>query len=69
MFRKKLRDLHFYPLQRTLWVHPYNPERELEYISNQYHIGRFITLMEVKRVDKQDEQTLKQYFKEKHILP
>ena len=69
MLRRKLRGLHFYPLQRTLWIHPFNPKQELEQISTQYHIGQFLTLMEVKRLDKQDEQVLKQYFQEKHILP
>ncbi len=68
MFRLKLRQLKFYPLQRTLWIYPYNPMRELEYVVNKFHIGRFVTLMEVKRIDLQDKKKLVAYFKNKHIL-
>ncbi len=68
MFRVKLRELKFYPLQRTLWIHPFDPRKELEYISNHYDIGKFITVMEIKRIDKQDEAVLKKYFTEKGLL-
>ncbi len=68
LFRRKLRSLRFYPLQRTLWVHPFDPRPELEFISTKYHIARFVTVMEISRLDTQDEQVLHKYFKEQRLL-
>ncbi len=63
MFRRKVKELNFYPLQRTLWIHPFDPRRELELVSNQYNIGQFVTVMEIKRLDKQDELTIRNFYK------
>lgn len=68
MFRLKLRELCFYPLQRTLWLHPFNPSRELEYIVAKYGIGKFVTLMEINRLDTEDKKNIIRYFKLKHLL-
>ncbi len=68
MFRLKLRELQFYPLQRTLWLYPFDPRAELEYVVNKYHIGQFVTVMEVNRIDLQDKQRILSYFKKRHIL-
>lgn len=67
-FRLKLRELHFYPLQRTLWVHPFDPRAELELIANRYGIGKFVTVMEIKRLDTQDEALMKDFFKKQNLL-
>ncbi|MBP9686346.1 MAG: hypothetical protein KBD66_00930 [Candidatus Doudnabacteria bacterium] len=68
MFRLKLAELQFYPLQRTLWLHPYDPRAELEYFANKYQVGQFITVMEVKRIDSQDKKKLVKFFKQKKVL-
>jgi hypothetical protein len=68
MLRLKLRELRFYPLQRTLWIHPFNPRAELEYIANKYHVSRFVTVMEIKRMDIQDEDIIKAHFTKAEIL-
>lgn len=62
MLRSKLKHMGFYPLQRTLWLFPYNPQKELEFVCQQYGVGQFVTLMEVSRLDVQDEQKLKTFF-------
>ena len=62
LLRKKIKQMEFYPLQRTLWFYPYNPVKEIEFLAQYYGIARFVTVMEVSRMDKDDEQKLKKFF-------
>lgn len=68
LLRQKLKDMKFYPLQRTLWFYPYDPREEVEYIANYYNIGRFVTVMEVSRLDKQDEKPMTAFFRKEKII-
>lgn len=68
LLREKLKELGFYPLQRTLWFYPYDPREEIEFIVKHYGIERFVTVMEVSRLDKEDEAKMKQFFKEERLL-
>lgn len=62
LLRKKIKQMQFYPLQRTLWLYPYNPVREIEFLSQRFGIARFVTVMEVSRLEKDDERKLKSFF-------
>ena len=64
----KLKDMGFYPLQRTLWFYPFDPRKELESVLRRYDIGRFVTVMEVNRLDKSDEKIMKKYFRSQKII-
>lgn len=66
--RDKLKQLKFYPLQRSLWVYPFDPRKEIEFLCQNYDIGRFVTLMEVIRLDREDEKLLKGHFRRNGIL-
>ncbi|MDP3993952.1 MAG: hypothetical protein U1C56_01195 [Candidatus Curtissbacteria bacterium] len=68
LFRKKLKDIGFFPLQRTLWFYPYDPRGELEFLMNHFHIEHFVTIMEISRLDKDDEKMMKRFFKKKNII-
>ncbi len=61
-FRKKIKQMGFYPLQRTLWVYPYNPIKQIELTANHFHIGRFVTVMQIHSLDQDDEKKLKNFF-------
>lgn len=63
LLRNKIKQMQFYPLQRTLWLYPYSPVKEIEYVSQSYGIARFVTVMEISRLDKDDEAKLKDFFK------
>jgi hypothetical protein len=63
-FRKKIKQMGFYFLQRTLWLYPYNPTKEIEFVANHFNIGRFVTVMEINRLDQDDEKKLKTFFKD-----
>lgn len=66
--RRKLVQVGFKPLQRTLWIHPYDPRKEVEEIISHYGVERFVTIMEINRLDIQDEKLLKYYFRKRGVL-
>lgn len=66
--RKKLKQMGFHSLQRTLWLYPFNPCREIEFITNYYGIALFVTVMEISRLDEDDERKLKIFFKTTGLL-
>ncbi|MDP3994003.1 MAG: hypothetical protein U1C57_00190 [Candidatus Doudnabacteria bacterium] len=68
MFQKKLKQMDFYPLQRTAWVYPFDPRTEVEAVAAHYRISPFVTTMEVKRLDKSDEEVLRDFFREKGLI-
>ncbi|MBP9686328.1 MAG: hypothetical protein KBD66_00840 [Candidatus Doudnabacteria bacterium] len=63
LFRLKLKQLNVYALQRSLWVYPYDPRAELSYLLGYFHIERYVTIMEVSRMDASDEEVLRRAFK------
>lgn len=67
-FRKKVKEMKFYPLQRTLWIYPFDPREEIEFLARYYGIDRFVTLMEISRLDLQDENVLDEYFRAEKII-
>ena len=68
MLRRKLKELGFFSLQRTLWFYPFDPRKELEYVVNSFGIANFVTLMEVSRLDRDDEEIMKKFFRVSKIL-
>jgi hypothetical protein len=61
-FRKKVKELNFFPLQRTVWVYPFDPRDEIGYISSHYGIDRFVTTLKASEVDSDDLRKLKSHF-------
>ena len=68
MFQKKLKRMDFYPLQRTAWVYPFDPRTEVEAVAAHYRINPFVTIMGVKRLDKSDEEVLRDFFRERGLI-
>ncbi len=68
MFRKKIKQMGFYALQRTLWFYPFDPRREIQLVAEYFGIQKYITAMEISRMDVEDERTLKQHFKKIKVL-
>ena len=68
LFREKLKQMDFYPLQRTVWVFPFNPIDQVEFISVYYGIEQFVTVLEAAKVDRDDEEKLNKFFKEKEVF-
>ncbi|MDP3741490.1 MAG: hypothetical protein Q8R08_04180 [bacterium] len=68
LFRKKIKEMKFFSLQRTLWFYPDDPRNEIEFIAKYFGIGQFVTVMEVSRLDKSDEKAMIRFFKKEKIL-
>ncbi len=66
--RRKLKKMGFYPLQRTLWLYPYDPCRELDFIIRNFDIANFVTVMEVSRLDNEDDKKVTAHFRKLNIL-
>ncbi|PIR96018.1 MAG: hypothetical protein COT92_03330 [Candidatus Doudnabacteria bacterium CG10_big_fil_rev_8_21_14_0_10_42_18] len=62
-FRRKIRMLGLYPLQRTVWVYPYDPTDAIAFVSSRLLIDRFVTVLRADRLDQNDEKTLRDYYK------
>ncbi|MFA5991565.1 MAG: hypothetical protein WC794_04970 [Candidatus Doudnabacteria bacterium] len=68
LFRQKVKRMGLYPLQRTVWVYPFDPREEVGFASAYYKVEKFVTVMEVVSLDQEDLKKLKDYFKEKSII-
>ncbi len=67
-FRLKIKQMGFYPLQRTVWFYPYDPRDEVDFVAAYYHIERFVTVLKASEIDPADEKVLKVWFRDKNIL-
>lgn len=63
LFRMKLKTMGFYALQRTVWVHPYNPLKSVNELTNYFDLGKFVTIFQATHLDLEDLAKLKKHFK------
>ncbi len=59
--REKLKELGFSQFQKSIWVHPYIVEDEIEFITNLFNIRKFVKMGEMVNLD--DDSELKSEFK------
>jgi len=51
-FRRKLKELGFYPLQKSIWVYPYSCKKEVELLRDFFGLNRKqLQLLEVINLD------------------
>lgn len=65
---RKLINSYFYPLQRTIWLYPYNPKEVLQDLLEGLGLSKFVTLMHVSELDKSDEKLVIDFWKAKEIV-
>ena len=61
MLREKLKELGFYQYQKSVWIHPYPIENEMEFICQIFEVRPFIKLGEISSLD--NSYRLKKKFK------
>lgn len=61
ILRQKLKLLEFYPIQKSVFISPYECEKEIDFISSFYNVGNNILLFHTH--DFEGEEKLKHYFK------
>lgn len=60
LFRERLKILNFYPLQKSVWVHPYPCFDEIEFLRQIYGVGVNVYYVVAKKIE--DEEKLLSYF-------
>lgn len=60
-FRQKLKQLHFYPIQKSVFIAPYECEKEIDFISSIFEIRKYILILYVSHFE--GEKKLRHYFK------
>ncbi len=58
---RKLKELGFYPLQRSVLVHPYPCRNEIAAITSAYGISQFVSYIETRHIDQ--EKLLRKKFR------
>lgn len=66
--RRKLINANFYPLQRTLWLYPYNPTPALQALLQTLDTQKFVTLMHISELDAEDKKLAISFWKTKNML-
>lgn len=59
--REKLKKLDFYPLQKSVWVHPYPCEKEVQFLCELFDITPFVNILVVENI--LNDIKLRKYFK------
>lgn len=59
--REKLKELNFYPLQKSIWVHPYPCEKEIQFLIELFNIGPYVDIIVAETIS--NETKLLKYFK------
>lgn len=61
IFRKKLKEFEFYPLQKSIWVYPFACKKEIEFLRDFFGLNkRQIQVLEVVKLD--EESFLRKHF-------
>jgi DNA-binding transcriptional regulator PaaX len=61
-FAYKLKELEFYPIQKSAFLCPFECKGEIDFISEFFGIRKFIHYYIVKKLDTKDENYLKRYY-------
>lgn len=51
IFRRKLKEMGFYQLQKSVFVSKYECESEISFLSNSLEIAKYVTYIEASRID------------------
>lgn len=55
LFRERLKVLHFYPLQKSVWVHPFPCFNEIEFLRQIYGVGFNVYYVIAKKIENEEK--------------
>ena len=58
--REKLQEMKFYPLQKSVWVHPYPCEKEIQFLCEFFEITPYVNIIAADNI--YDDIKLRKYF-------
>ena len=47
IFQRKLNELDFYPLQKSVWLHPFSCEKEINFLRDFLEIKPYVEIFEL----------------------
>ncbi len=59
---RKLKEIEFYPLQKSIFIIPFECRDEVDFIGEFFNVRKYIKYFLVKNLDTEDESYLKQYY-------
>ncbi len=59
-FRRLLKEMNFYPLQKSVYLTPYQCQNEIDYLREYFNLGEEVLLIEVNRLE--NEKLYVDYF-------
>lgn len=59
---KKLKEMEIYPLQKSVFICPFECKDEIDFVSEFFGVGKFVHYFVVKEIDKKNEGFLKGYY-------
>ncbi len=60
VFRRKLKDLQFYPIQKSVFITPHPCEDEIDFLASFFNVRRFVLVMYISHFE--GEEKLKYHF-------
>ena len=61
-FREKIKELGLYTLQKSVWVFPFDPRDEINFIAKLNELDQYITTFKASELESEDEIKLKKFF-------
>ncbi|MBU3926043.1 hypothetical protein KJ763_02655 [Patescibacteria group bacterium] len=58
----KLKKLEIYPLQKSLFICPFECQNEIDFIGEFFNVRKFIKYFVVEKIESEDEDYLKRYY-------
>ncbi len=58
----KLKDMEIYPLQKSVFICPFECQDEVDFIGEVFNVRRFIKYFVVEKLDEIDEKNIKRYY-------
>ena len=68
LFRDKVKSIGLKTLQRSVWIHPFDPRNEIAFIAEHYGLSKYVTTLKVDFLDPEDEVNAKNFFKKSKLI-
>lgn len=59
---KKLKEMEIYPLQKSVFICPFESKNEVDFVSEFFDVGKFVHYFVIKEIDEKNESFLKGYY-------
>ncbi|MBU2109524.1 hypothetical protein KKB71_01010 [Patescibacteria group bacterium] len=59
---KKLKEMEIYPLQKSVFICPFDCRNEVDFVSEFFDVRKFVHYFVVKEIDEKDENFLRRYY-------